>query len=37
MKDSIKREQNEFARYAERENPRTKCKEIIAGFLASLR
>lgn len=28
MKDSIKREQNEFTSYAERENLRTKCKEI---------
>ena len=28
MKDSIKREQNEFTRYAERENLGTKCKEI---------
>ena len=28
MKDSIKREQNEFTRYAERENLRTKCKDI---------
>ena len=29
MKDSIKREQNEFTRYAERENLGTKCKELI--------
>ena len=28
MKDSIKREQNEFNGFAERENLRTKCKEI---------
>ena len=28
MKDLIKREQNEFNGFAERENLRTKCKEI---------
>jgi hypothetical protein len=28
MKDSIKREQNEFNGFAERVNLRTKCKEI---------